>query len=102
MRRTLHTSNCVRRGIAFTWMACLLLAPSAPALALSAAVPLKDFKHTVWLAKDGLPSDTLLAMQQTARYPLGAHVDTLDQREATSDELNARAPGELFSVLKTV
>jgi acylphosphatase len=33
--------------------------------------------------------------------PLGAHVDALDQREATLDELNARAPGVLFSVLPT-
>jgi acylphosphatase len=34
--------------------------------------------------------------------PLSAHVNALDQREATEDEFKARAPGELFSVLKTV
>jgi acylphosphatase len=34
--------------------------------------------------------------------PLPAHVDALDQREGSEEELNARAPGDLFSVLKTV
>src|SRR5579872_6751722 len=34
--------------------------------------------------------------------PPGAHVDTLDQRDATVDELRLRAPGDLFSVLPTV
>ena len=33
--------------------------------------------------------------------PLPAHVDTLDQREGTEDELKLRAPGDLFSVLAT-
>ena len=43
------------------------------------------------------------AMIDACRFgPLPAHVDTLDQREATSEELNARVPGDLFSVLKTV
>ncbi len=33
--------------------------------------------------------------------PPGARIDALDQREGTDDELKARAPGELFSVLRT-
>jgi acylphosphatase len=36
------------------------------------------------------------------RGPLGARVSALDQREGTADELTARRPGELFSVLATV
>ncbi len=31
--------------------------------------------------------------------PPGGHVDALDQREGTEDELKLRAPGDLFSVL---
>ena len=34
--------------------------------------------------------------------PLGAHVDALDQRDGSDEELKARAPGDLFSVLPTV
>jgi acylphosphatase len=34
--------------------------------------------------------------------PPSGHVDALDQREATSDELALRKPGELFSFLHTV
>jgi acylphosphatase len=34
--------------------------------------------------------------------PRSGHVDALDQREATSDELALRKPGELFSFLHTV
>ncbi len=49
------------------------------------------------------PAKTVMGMIEACRHgPLPAHVDTLDQREATEDELNARLPGELFSVLKTV
>jgi acylphosphatase len=33
--------------------------------------------------------------------PLSADVDALDQRDGSDDELNARAPGELFSMLAT-
>ena len=33
--------------------------------------------------------------------PPGARVDALDQREGTDEELKTRAPGELFSVLRT-
>lgn len=35
------------------------------------------------------------------RGPFAARVDTLDQRAAVDDELNARRPGEVFSVLPT-
>jgi acylphosphatase len=36
------------------------------------------------------------------RGPYAARVDTLDQREASEDELKLRAPGDVFSVLPTV
>ena len=36
------------------------------------------------------------------RGPFAARVDTLDQRAAGEDELKARRPGELFSVLPTL
>jgi acylphosphatase len=36
------------------------------------------------------------------RGPHSANVDAIDQREGTDDELKARAPGELFSVLPTL
>ena len=49
------------------------------------------------------PETPVKDMIEACRFgPLPAHVDTLDQRDATSEELNARAPGDLFSVLKTV
>ena len=35
------------------------------------------------------------------RGPFSAHVETIDQREGSEDELKARRPGELFSVLAT-
>jgi len=42
-------------------------------------------------------------MIETCRHgPLPAHVDAIDQRDGTQDELKARAAGELFSVLRTV
>ena len=48
------------------------------------------------------PAKTVLAMIEACRIgPLPAQVDALDQRDATSDELKARAPGELFSVRPT-
>lgn len=34
--------------------------------------------------------------------PPGARVDALDQRDGSDDELNARTPGNLFSVRPTV
>jgi acylphosphatase len=49
------------------------------------------------------PEKTVKAMIEACRFgPLPAHVDTLDQRDGTEEELTARLPGELFSVLKTV
>jgi acylphosphatase len=49
------------------------------------------------------PEKSVKAMIEACRFgPLPAHVDTIDQRDGTEDELKARAPGELFSVLKTV
>ena len=45
----------------------------------------------------------VMSMIEACRFgPLPAHVDALDQRDGTEDELKARAPGELFSMLKTV
>jgi acylphosphatase len=42
-------------------------------------------------------------MIETCRHgPPPAHVDAIDQREGTAAELKARAPGELFSVLRTI
>jgi acylphosphatase len=42
------------------------------------------------------------AMIEACRQgPSGGRVDALDQRDATEEELNARAPGDLFSVLPT-
>ena len=34
--------------------------------------------------------------------PLGGHVDALEEREGTTDELALRKPGEAFSFLHTV
>lgn len=49
------------------------------------------------------PEKSVKAMIEACRFgPLPAHVDTIDQRDGTEDELKARAPSELFSVLKTV
>ena len=45
-------------------------------------------------------ADAVAAMIEACRRgPMGARVDTLDQREGTYDELRMRAPGDLFSVL---
>jgi acylphosphatase len=49
------------------------------------------------------PDKMVKSMIEACRFgPLPAHVDTVDQRDGTEDELNIRAPGDLFSVLKTV
>src|SRR5471032_548560 len=49
------------------------------------------------------PEKMVMSMIEACRFgPLPAHVDALDQREGGDDDLKARAPGELFSVLKTV
>jgi acylphosphatase len=45
----------------------------------------------------------VVAMIEACRIgPLGARVNALHQREGTADDLKARAPGELFSLLRTV
>ena len=49
------------------------------------------------------PEKSVNELIETCRHgPLPAHVDAIDQREATSDELKARAQSELFSVLRTI
>lgn len=49
------------------------------------------------------PDKMVKSMIEACRFgPLPAHVDTVDQRDGAEDELNIRAAGELFSVLKTV
>jgi acylphosphatase len=49
------------------------------------------------------PAKSVEAMIAECRVgPPSGHVDALDQREATSDELALRTPGELFSFLHTV
>jgi acylphosphatase len=49
------------------------------------------------------PENSVIEMIETCRHgPLPAHVDAIDQRDGTLDELKARAPGELFSVLRTI
>jgi len=48
------------------------------------------------------PEKSVLGMIKACGVgPLGAQVDALDQRDGSDDELNARAPGDLFSVLAT-
>ena len=48
------------------------------------------------------PANSVLAMVEACRFgPLPAHVDALDQRDGTEDELKARVPGDLFSVRPT-
>jgi acylphosphatase len=49
------------------------------------------------------PPKTVEAMIVECRAgPRSGHVDALDQRDGSEGELTARAPGELFSVLRTV
>jgi acylphosphatase len=49
------------------------------------------------------PAETVTAMIERCKQgPRGSHVDTIDQRDGTRDELALRRPGELFSVLGTV
>lgn len=48
-------------------------------------------------------ADAVAALIEACRKgPLGARIDALHQREGTEDELKARIPGDLFSVLATV
>jgi acylphosphatase len=45
-------------------------------------------------------AEIVQAMIEACRQgPFSARVDQLDQRDGTADELKARAPGDLFSVL---
>jgi acylphosphatase len=49
------------------------------------------------------PEKTVEAMIAACRIgPLSGHVDTLDQRDGTEEELAMRKPGESFSFLHTV
>jgi acylphosphatase len=48
------------------------------------------------------PPDVVAAMIEACKEgPLGARVESVDQREGTRDELAFRRRGELFSVLST-
>jgi acylphosphatase len=48
------------------------------------------------------PVKSVQGMIEVCRIgPLSGHVDTLDQRDGSDDELKMRAPGDLFSVLPT-
>jgi acylphosphatase len=48
-------------------------------------------------------ANKVAAMIEACRQgPMGARVDALDQRQGTEDELAARRPGEVFSMLATV
>jgi len=49
----------------------------------------------------GLPDAVAGMIEVCRRGPFSAHVDAVDQREGSDDELNFRPPGELFSVLAT-
>ena len=47
-------------------------------------------------------ADAVTAIIEACRRgPMGARVDTLDQRAGTEDDFKLRAPGDLFSVLAT-
>jgi acylphosphatase len=49
------------------------------------------------------PEKTVEAMIAACRIgPLSGHVDALDQRDGTEDEVAMRKPGESFSFLHTV
>jgi acylphosphatase len=49
----------------------------------------------------GAPAVVAATIEACRRGPFAARVDALDQREGCEDELAARAPGELFSLLAT-
>ena len=54
--------------------------------------------EAVFAGEEGMVAD----MAEACRGgPLGARVDVLHQREGSDDDLKARRPGELFSVLPT-
>jgi acylphosphatase len=50
----------------------------------------------------GQENDVTAMIAQCRRGPPGAWVDTIDQREATPDEIALRRGDELFSVLRNV
>jgi acylphosphatase len=48
------------------------------------------------------PAEAVDEMIDACRHgPPGAHVDTIDQRDGTANDLARRRPGDLFSVLPT-
>ena len=47
----------------------------------------------------GPPAVVADMIETCRRGPFAARVDALDQRDGTDDELRARAPGDVFSVL---
>ncbi|MDY0749020.1 two-component regulator propeller domain-containing protein [Paucibacter sp. R3-3] len=59
------TRRLLRSGHLAASVAWLLLLVAMPSMALDANTPLKQLSHTVWLAKDGLPTEALSAIEQT-------------------------------------
>jgi acylphosphatase len=49
----------------------------------------------------GAEAEVAAIIAACRRGPPGARVETIDQREATPDEIALRRPGELFSVLRS-
>jgi acylphosphatase len=49
----------------------------------------------------GAEAEVAAMIAACRRGPPGARVETIDQREATPDEIALRRPGELFSVLRS-
>jgi acylphosphatase len=50
----------------------------------------------------GAPEKLDAIIEACRHGPLGARVDTLNQRDDAADDLALRRPGELFSMLSTV
>jgi acylphosphatase len=50
----------------------------------------------------GPPQAVAAMIGACRRGPPGAHVDDLDVREGSANDLDSRRPGELFSMLPTV
>jgi acylphosphatase len=50
----------------------------------------------------GLDNDVAAMISEFRRGPPGAWVETIDQREATAEEIALRRGDELFSVLRSV
>jgi acylphosphatase len=49
----------------------------------------------------GAEAEVAAMIAACRRGPPGARVETIDQREATPDEIALRRPGEIFSVLRS-